>query len=101
MEEEQVTQAERLRQFLASPVWTDVLKPMLYNDFQIKVRQLVESNDPDKDRVLKAELRAWGAVLDFETSALRKLKEVEAELEEQKKRALAAMDTPVGSPYGR
>jgi hypothetical protein len=93
---------EQLRAFVQSPIWLDILKPTIYADFQIKVKRLVTSTNPQEDYDTKAELRAWGSLLDFERSAMRKIQAVEAELEEQKRLAIQAFESaPEGTPYGR
>jgi hypothetical protein len=102
MEEQELTQDEKLRHlqaFVMSPVWTSILKPMLTMEFNIKVRKLVASNNPREDYDTKAEIRAWARLLDFEKTALQKIKIVENELIEQKQRALE--DNPQGTPYAR
>jgi len=93
---------EQLRHFVQSPVWLDILKPLINLDFQIKVKKLVTSTNPQEDFDTKAEIKAWASLLDFEKSAMQKIRAVEAELQEQKRLAVEAFEAaPVGGPYGR
>jgi hypothetical protein len=90
---------EHIRAFLRSPIWTSILKPAITVDFNLRVKKLVGSSNPQEDYETKAEIRAWGRLLDFEKSALGKIRDVEAALAEEKQRVLA--EVPEGTPYGR
>jgi hypothetical protein len=87
-----------VRNFLISPLWTEIMKPTFLLQINAKNKALIFSKKPEDDLQLKADIRALANFLDFERLFTEWLVLAEQELQ-QEKQYLEGLGMASGSPY--